>query len=427
MKPAEDDMGGPITQEPHPREGRAGAAPAAAEGGRAHIAALDGLRGLAILSVMIFHQTVMDRATPFDGWYYRLTSELSGGVDLFFVLSGFLITGILFDGKGSANYFRNFFARRALRIFPLYYAVLFASLVVLPAFAHAKLSKWGDLSGPQQLWYWLYLSNWRIGWVGFNHGILDISWSLAIEEQFYLAWPFVVALTGRKTLIKTCLALIVAAFAFRLLAAGACVMGEKTFTTSRMDTLAIGALIALLARGPGGIAALVPAARWIGAGSFATLVASRAAMGQGGPGADHVLHGLGYLATALVCGALLVLVVAAKPGSILARGLTGRALVAFGTYSYALYLFHYPIMALIRDLAFRPERFPTLLGSPLPGQLMFYAIATAPALVAAWLSWNLFEKHFLKLKRYFTAARPARGRLPAAEAAQGHPALVADA
>ena len=375
---------------------------------RGHLPALDGLRGLAILMVMIFHQTVAPPATAVDRAVYALIHVFGSGVDLFFVLSGFLITGILYDAKGTDRYFRNFFARRALRIFPLYYALLFAALVVLPRLPGVPshlLAKWGVSGWRDEFWYWAYLSNWRIGWAGFHHGILDVSWSLAIEEQFYIVWPFVVAALPRRVLAGVCAGLIVVAFLARVAvtALGGPEMGMHTFTTSRMDTLAVGALIALVARGPGGLAALVWPSRIIGLAGAAWVAASVLTVGWPG---SVAARSLGYSAMAAAYGALLVAAVAAPPTSRLARALTVRPLLVFGAYSYALYLFHYPILGAIRDSAYGPSRFPRLLGSPLPGQLLFYVVATLPALACAWASWHLFEKQFLKLKRFFGPGMP---------------------
>jgi peptidoglycan/LPS O-acetylase OafA/YrhL len=242
-----------------------------------HIPALDGLRGLAILGVMLFHQTVMAVGTGLEHAFVDLSHLLSSGVDLFFVLSGFLITGILYDSRGGSHYYRNFYARRFLRIFPLYYAVLFVALVILPYFSHPKLAKWSHVGGLGQVWYWLYLSNWSIalGGVGVRHGMIDISWSLSIEEQFYLIWPVMVQWFSRRRLIGICVGLIATAFGVRLALrlAGAPIIWAMMLTPARMDDLAVGALIALLARGRGGLASLVPAARWIAAAAAPGLAA----------------------------------------------------------------------------------------------------------------------------------------------------------
>jgi peptidoglycan/LPS O-acetylase OafA/YrhL len=154
---------------------------------------LDGLRGLAILLVMLHH--FFQNYVPEPVWIDRLVFGLMGcgwfGVDLFFVLSGFLITGILYDAKGADRYFLNFYARRTLRIFPLYYAVLVLLFVLLPRVPHPLAADYVSDSAPDQLWFWLYLTNFRIalngGW--YSHLVPSVFWSLAIEEQFYVLYP----------------------------------------------------------------------------------------------------------------------------------------------------------------------------------------------------------------------------------------------
>ena len=165
---------------------------------RRHIPVLDGLRGLAVVLVLLFH---LDRLSG-AAWPDRVLARLFGagwvGVDLFFVLSGFLITGILVDTAAQRNFFRNFYARRALRIFPLYYALLVVGFAVYPTFApaiHADRDWRLFLDG--QWWFWSYLANIRLAAVGgapMNFGHL---WSVAIEEQFYLVWPLLLLLAWR--------------------------------------------------------------------------------------------------------------------------------------------------------------------------------------------------------------------------------------
>src|SRR4051812_39004746 len=102
---------------------------------RAHegfIPALDGLRGIAILLVLFHHFTIYRPDRGLDKWLANIPAAGWIGVDVFFVLSGFLITGILLDARDRRHYFRNFYARRALRIFPLYYLVVFVGLILLP-------------------------------------------------------------------------------------------------------------------------------------------------------------------------------------------------------------------------------------------------------------------------------------------------------
>src|SRR5690606_16312654 len=151
--------------------------------------ALDGLRGLAIALVFLYHATwVPGAVTPLEQAATWLPRVGFTGVDLFFVLSGFLITRILLRERESPAYYRAFYGRRVLRIFPLYYATLLLWLVIAPALGARDLWLPGADPG-EAVWYWLYLSNWHDGLAGrFGHAYLAIAWSLAIEEQFYLVW-----------------------------------------------------------------------------------------------------------------------------------------------------------------------------------------------------------------------------------------------
>jgi peptidoglycan/LPS O-acetylase OafA/YrhL len=376
----------------------------------ARVPSLDGLRGVAIVAVMLYHQNALAPVTAVDRALGRAAVVLGSGVDLFFVLSGFLITGILDDARGTAHYYRNFYARRFLRIVPLYYAVLFAAFVVIPCLPHPRLAKWSFLRGLDQAWYWLFLSNWSIALKGggFRHGIVDLSWSLSIEEQFYLLWPLAVAWLDRRALMRLCVALMAVGLGTRIavVAAGAPLLWTTLLTPAKVDALAVGAWIALAARGAPGIGRLVPRARWV-AGAAAVVVVGLFA----GPFESRAVALLrptvGASALAALYGGLLVLAAGNPARGRVARVLSHRLPVVFGMYSYALYLFHNPIQALLRDTLFRPARFPTLFGSPLPGQVLFSVVATLPALGCAWLSWRLFERPILGLKRYFPAGRPA--------------------
>jgi peptidoglycan/LPS O-acetylase OafA/YrhL len=382
------------------------------------IPVLDGVRGLAILLVLAFHENVVtgDRVTTsFDWWFLRAAGVGWSGVDLFFVLSGFLITGILLDARGDPHYFRNFYARRTLRIFPLYYAVVFLSLVVIPnlpagVVPAAKLQRFGSIEG-DGIWYWLYLSNFAIARAGaWRHGILDVSWSLAIEEQFYLLWPTLVALLGRRRLAGACVALLVGAPLVRLWLTLWEVNPIAVYivTPGRLDPLAVGALLAVAAREPGGLRALARPARWVFAGTFAALAAWFVWRG-GIDGLAPAVQIAGYSALAWLFGALLVLVLVAPGDTLLHRVFASGFLRSFGKYSYALYLFHLPVRAALRDTVYGQDQFPRILGSLVPGQILFYAISTALAFGLAMLSWALFEKRFLALKRHFEAVPRVRG------------------
>jgi peptidoglycan/LPS O-acetylase OafA/YrhL len=362
-----------------------------------HIPALDGLRGLAILLVLLFHFTSDGGGSTWVGVITRWVSRLGWcGVDLFFVLSGFLITGILFDAKGSAHYFRNFYMRRVLRIFPLYYGALLVIFVIIPI--------WRPMNGPQdqrlmqnQHWLWIYAANipqaitndWPLetSWVKLNH-----FWSLAIEEHFYLVWPAIVFAFGRKTLMRICAGCIVVALLLRILVyfywndTAAYVL-----TPCRMDELAMGAMVALAARGPGGIAALLRPARWAAAILFVLLFAIWLLR----------MEDLNYTVALTVLAAFFAaLLVVAVAGAVASRVFSNTVLRFFGKYSYGIYVFHW-ILSPIIERYFSYQRLGHATGSNFVGVALAMMIAISLSTLVAVLSWHLYEKHFLKLKRFF--------------------------
>src|SRR5579863_7613015 len=161
-----------------------------------HLPSLDGLRGVAVLLVLIGHFAYVPIALKgIPGKIFALTHAGWTGVELFFVLSGFLITGILLDSKGAENYVSSFYIRRALRILPLYYGAVLVAFVLLPLLGRAGLPGLSPEFNPDQLWYWFYAGNWAWNW---NHCYQPFAhfWSLAVEEQFYLAWPWIVWMTS---------------------------------------------------------------------------------------------------------------------------------------------------------------------------------------------------------------------------------------
>ena len=367
------------------------------------IPALDGLRGIAILLVLVMHFTLYGgpppsspAESPADAAFYQ--TALAGwiGVDLFFVLSGFLITGILWDTKGGDGYFRSFYMRRVLRIFPLYYGALAVFFILLPLLF--PLHPGFRSLRQDAVWYWSYLSNVQIaraGWPPF--GALGHFWSLAVEEQFYLVWPLTVFLLDRRRLMALCLACIAGAFLLRVgLHLAHREVAAFVLTPARMDALAAGAFLALAGRGPAGFASL---ARWAGPAA-AVLAAALAAIflwRRGLPSEDAVVGTVGYSLVTGLCGALLVLALTSPAaGSVL----TSSGLVLFGRLSYGLYVFHHPLLFLRPDVL-SSASFPRFLGSPLPGRLLFILLATAVSLALAWLSWHFYEKQFLKLKDHF--------------------------
>jgi peptidoglycan/LPS O-acetylase OafA/YrhL len=370
------------------------------------IPALDALRGIAILLV-IWHNTGLAGGRT-EGLVAKLfvAGANAGwvGVQLFFVLSGFLITGILLDARGHPHAWRNFMARRALRIFPLYFLVLAIGFLLLPAVG--MLPPWLARDHAHQVWYWTYLVNWSAAWglsgPGFGH-----FWSLAVEEQFYLAWPLAALLLTRRQLGALCVILIGSALGFRLLArdimptAAAATEAAYAFTVARWDALALGALLAIGMRSSGWAARVPLATTLAGAiGGLAALGLAAAHRGFGNMSWPVLTWGQS------AAGLLSVGVVA----SAAARGAAGRSPMArlaeqrwlrtLGKYSYALYIFHLPVAHLLRLVL--PADLDALGAGALVTALAGYGgVVLLASLVLAWLSWRLIEAPAQALKRHF--------------------------
>jgi peptidoglycan/LPS O-acetylase OafA/YrhL len=368
---------------------------------------------------MVFHFAAMPAASRVDSVLYVFTRYGWSGVDLFFVLSGFLITGILVDSRGTKHYFRNFYARRALRIMPLYCGFVAVLLLIYPRVGGPEVANEAAVLQQNQAWIWTHTVNWLVARTGNFLTATPLAtggfWSLSIEEQFYLVWPVVVLLTPRRHLLRLCISLIAAAALTRfvMVAAGASWAAIFTVTFARMDAIAMGAAIAVVVRSAGGLSAIRQLALVVGAIALLALgageILSRTSLA---PGAN--------LALAIRCtlfvwlwGALVVATLTASPGGVLHRVTHTRILQTFGLYSYALYLFHGHMDRLARSIGFDPRGGVAAGGTVLPRQLAYLAVATAVSLGLAWSSWHLFEKQFLKLKVFFpshTLTADLRGR-----------------
>jgi peptidoglycan/LPS O-acetylase OafA/YrhL len=370
-----------------------------------HIPALDGVRGLAILVVMVGHFNIgYHPAYQFESWLKTLLVTGWWGVDLFFVLSGFLITGILLEAKGGNHYFRNFYLRRILRIFPLYYGFLFAFFVLAPLVRPPQPG--GPFDGWQasQGWYWSYLSNYQIlfpQWV--RPFPLSHFWTLAVEEQFYLFWPAVVLLTSRKGLLRVCLFCVVGSLLFRVWLnwMGVDPTAGYRLTPARLDTLAIGAALAVFVRDAGAWE-LIRKYAGIGLLAAVAILVALSIPTRGFAQSSIEMQTLGYPVLAVLSSCLIVYAVdPLARATRLARFFGKRLMRILGKYSYAIYIFHFPLAGVLERLGLTVQSFPRIAGSELPGMIAFTLIACAISLGLALLSWNLYEKHFLRLKRFF--------------------------
>jgi peptidoglycan/LPS O-acetylase OafA/YrhL len=386
----------------------------------AHLPALDGVRGIAILLVMALHFFSTAGAAHSGGAdaAERIVLKFTGtgwvGVDLFFVLSGFLITGILFDGRGGRGYFRNFYARRVLRIVPLYYAFLALAFIVLPL---ATRGSW-VVPIADQAWYWAYLPDPRSltggGPANAFHGATGHIWSLMIEEQFYLLLPAVVALPlSRRQLMFACAVCAVTAFVIRcgIVLSGTNPAAAYRLMPARMDALAIGGFVALAARSPHDLALL---RRWGRPAlvAAAALLCALVVRSGGLPPAGPWVQTIGYTAIAVASAVLIIsAIVPLQPGR--RRVLLFRPLRALSRYAYGLYIIHVPLVLLLGWRAREAGGLPAVAGSYLPAALAFSAVAFAATLALAMLSWHLFEQRFLAMRWRFTATAvtPATARI----------------
>jgi peptidoglycan/LPS O-acetylase OafA/YrhL len=362
----------------------------------ARIPALDGLRGIAIFLVLLRHGIFgLESSSPVVN-HLLAVGRLSGsGVDLFFVLSGFLIGGILLDARESPRYYTTFYARRAYRILPLYLALLGLFLLRhLPIpFLPGILGDASPLAIPWIV-YLAFIQNYfmvHLGW--FGPPAMVVTWSLAIEEQFYLLIPFMVRKIRGERLVTGLVFVIVGAPFLRLLLRHTLAHGDFAcfaFMPCRADALCLGVLSAYLVRRPAFWKQLMAHRRrlaWVGGILFAGLVFITY---QNYPILSLPMTTWGYSWIALFYTCCLLAVVSARAGvwhSILCK----PALMRLGTLAYCTYLFHYPLIQGARRglnslVPLHPEA--TYVGGAL--------LAIAFTIVLAALSWRFFEKPLLR-------------------------------
>jgi peptidoglycan/LPS O-acetylase OafA/YrhL len=346
---------------------------------RKRIPQLDAVRGAAIL-IVIAHNTqgsypdlhlgILSR----DGWM---------GVDLFFVLSGFLITGILLQTRQSAQYFRNFYGRRCLRIWPLYYGVLFFMFVMVPLL---RPSEGAEIFAPRASPWWaypLFLQNFLVAVPTKATGPLGVTWSLAVEEQFYLVWPWLVRFLSHAQLRLFAVVVILASPVLRLFLS---LHGLNIYspTYCRLDGLMAGALLALLIETPGFDSAGLLRPAWA-----CLLAAAPLALLMEALGARWITFTFDIIASA--CFIYLALFSEARWFRTL---ITNRFLVYTGVVSYGLYLLHKIPFDAARALHIGHYQ-----AAHYQALVMVDGVAASYGLAA--LSWNLLEKPCLKLKRFF--------------------------
>jgi peptidoglycan/LPS O-acetylase OafA/YrhL len=366
-----------------------------------HNPALDGIRGLAILCVLGHHLVYVNQAAtgPIYVWSRAFIDSLWCGVDIFFALSGFLITGILVRTLNAPGYFRNFYGRRTLRIFPLYYFALFVLLLFTP---------WLHIAWGSQIWRLLTYSNhpfpplhnseWSF-YFGGNISLVNF-WSLHIEEQFYLFWPllvFLFRLPKRLLVVAGGLSLFSIALRLYLASKGVPFVSIYSSLLTRLDALLIGALLALLLYTPVRHRVL-----HIAPYALSTFLLVHAVLFVHNHGllwkdVSPTLFSLQFTLISLAATALIA--VCLDSTSWVTRLFSTPLLRFFGRYSYGMYVYH-SILPIFYMSAFHRLIAP-LVYHPAIQHLLTTFVELTTTIVVSMLSYRFLEMPFLRLKRLF--------------------------
>lgn len=352
--------------------------------------ALDGLRGIAIFAVILYHN--FPQSKFYFGWL---------GVDLFFVLSGFLITSILLKSlstDSTKKYFKNFYIRRALRIFPLYYFFLVIFLFILPSLniLNSEVEEYRE----DKWWYIFYLQNWLFtNDFPAKSNCLNHFWSLAVEEQFYILWPltiFLIKKTGRLLLFLSTILLLI--FLIRCYLWYIQIPGfnyTNFFTFTRIDGICVGSFVALITNQNKEFLTIY---RPIIITGLAVLNFTFFFFNTSG--SLPFLAFIGYITFAAVFG-VLVYELSHGNNSWLKNIFSFKPLRFIGKISYGLYMFHWPIHYFL-NIPFSLF-ISKIFNFDSPINALFSSIATTLLAIAiSSMSYYYFESYFLKLKNKFS-------------------------
>ncbi|PZR27822.1 MAG: hypothetical protein DI535_08725 [Citrobacter freundii] len=342
----------------------------------------DGWRGLGMMFVLLAHYF----PSIFIGsWVF---------MEMFFVMSGFLITGILIDAKGKSGYYTKFMGRRIVRVFPVYYVFLAIIFFAIPA-------SWVDLSyyKDHQAWFWLYGQNWLYateGWPAMKG--LHHLWSLAIEEQFYIVWPLVVLAFSKKGLIRFCLFLFAFSFVFRNtgMNMGFVMPFPYVATLGRMEGLVLGAIIAVLVRTDRSFLErwAFPVTVISGAMAILLFALSGTMMFQ-----DPLQYGLNYTVVDIFFAGMITLTLCEGQLKNFKKILSMPVFVWLGVVSYCMYILHYPIQVIVETNFLEKIRV-SLGGSYGMAKLSCVGIALMITIAATYIFHKVIELPFWKLRKY---------------------------
>lgn len=351
-----------------------------------YIKQLDGIRAIAALMVMFFH---FFKNIEANSQFYSAIKKISifgqTGVSLFFVLSGFLITRILLSTKEKKNYFKNFYLRRALRIFPLYYLFLIIYYFLIPSISNFQFVPFN-----QQIYYWIYIQNFAITFNWKNSGP-DHFWSLAVEEHFYLFWPLMVYFIQYQKIKLGLLLIIILAFISRLF-----FIENKIdvfyFTLTRMDELALGALLASFEKD----GKLNYAKTKIFFISIVILMVPTIILWIHTTGKSNSLIQLfKFNLISLIYFCLVGLTVCLKNENFLNKILKSKFFIYTGKISYGLYVYH-PLCFFMTSVLLKVTNV----------SISFFLSFLLTYLIAS-LSYYFYESYFISLKKHIAQNSPS--------------------
>jgi peptidoglycan/LPS O-acetylase OafA/YrhL len=339
---------------------------------------LDGLRGLAIALVIAFHYVDVNSFGNKFIYYLSLPAHLGwAGVDLFFVLSGLLIGGILIDHHDSPSYYSTFYGRRTLRIFPLYYLLIAALIIGRWMFPGAAL-----LSGTMPVWMFPIFAQNLTGHFTSAPPLMGVCWSLAVEEQFYLLLPFLVRHCARKTLVRVMIACVVGAPLLRtiLILRGFGVEQVYPILPCRADALAFGVLAAIIIRSEYARSWVREKSSYLYGGLFALCALMPTLLKWT---TFNYAGTVGY-SVADTIAFLLIILLLLCPRPAMQQFFTTTFLRWLGAISYCAYLIHIPVReGVLQLLKMNNSALRTL-------------SAAAITLALAYLSWILIERSIIK-------------------------------
>jgi peptidoglycan/LPS O-acetylase OafA/YrhL len=350
---------------------------------RLHYPALDGLRGFCCLLVIFYH--------TFYFVLHKYLSVIWVSIDIFFVLSGFLITDILLNIPLDKISLKTFYIKRALRVFPLYYASLIIFFIILPLLSVNLINF--DYYIQNQIWFWTFLQNWRMIFKNPNQSGLVHLWSMAVEEQFYLLWPLVILVVKKpQRLLWIILVLLIAVIIGRFwlwnmqieeLAYG------NLYSFTRIDGICVGCIVAILKKiKPGYINKHIAVFVTIIAGlNFLFYFLNR--------NDSYPYFGMiGFFTFSMIVG-ILVDEIINHDKSFFTLIFNVSPLRFIGKISYGTYIFHLPLY-----LALSPylEHWSTLNIKFLPAPYFASTILTISSFIIGFLSYKYFENYFLKIK-----------------------------